>query len=71
MSTKRPEHRGAPATGRTLGRTAALWLALLPLAALILAPIWHLLTYAFLPPQLTQADVPRWLPRLTAWRPQP
>lgn len=43
-------------------RVVLLWLALIPLAILILAPMWHLAVYAFLPDRLQFGWPFRWLP---------
>ena len=43
-------------------RVVLLWLALIPLAIVILAPMWHLAVYAFLPNQLQFGWPFHWLP---------
>lgn len=50
------------ATRQKFTHTLVLWLILLPLALLILAPMWHLAVYAFLPNRLQFGWPFRWLP---------
>lgn len=43
-------------------RSIGYWLVLLPLAIVILAPVWHLFTYALLPGEMTRGAALTWLP---------
>ena len=62
MTNPAQEAAHEAATVRRDLRVVLLWLALLPLAILILAPMWHLAVYAFLPDQLQFGWPFHWLP---------
>ena len=51
-SPSRPQHK----------RTLLLWLALIPLALIVIAPMWHLAVYAFVPESAQFSWPFQWLP---------
>ena len=44
------------------GRTLLIWLALIPLALIVLAPMWHMAVYAFVPERAQFGWPFQWLP---------